>query len=202
MKDIKNILNKMKFIPEELQDVVLENIKECIEKEIVKSYDPIKLLIEKLNKLNFGNDTEQDRKIIRIIIKCMPCDWFFMKPKYCEAVQKTKDYGDWTSKWYVNESFKKFIKNEIKDIEDENDAYYLIRQIAQEAKNKKIDVIDDSYWIHKDGANGEIWFHTTPQLAKEMIYWFEDCFSEDNEDDVETAYKILNELEKSFPQKD
>ena len=114
MNDVKDILNKMRFVPEELQDTVLENIKKCVEKEITKSCNPIDLVTQRLKELNFGDknserNSEQDRRIIRIITKCMPCDWFYMKPVYCEAVQKTKEYDTWTSKWYVNEKLDKIL---------------------------------------------------------------------------------------------
>ena len=72
MNDIKDILNKMKFVPEELQDAVLKKIKKSIEEEIVKSCNPIDLVTQRLKELNFGDknspkDSEQDRRIIRII---------------------------------------------------------------------------------------------------------------------------------------
>ena len=90
MNDIKDILNKMKFVPEELQDEVLKRIKKYAEEEIVKSCNPIDLVTKKLKELNFGSEenSEQDRRIIRIIINCMPYDWFYMNPIYCQSVKK------------------------------------------------------------------------------------------------------------------
>jgi len=208
MDDIKDILNMMKFVPADMQDEVLKNIKKGIEKEINKSCNPIDLLIQRLKELKFGEEENsyQDKKIIRIISKCMPIDWFYMEPIYCESKTKTKKYDNWTEHWKVNEEYEKFIKEEIKDAkrrdDDELDIYWLVREIAQESNNKHIDVIEDSYWIYKDGANWETWLNTTKQLANEMISWFECCFSKNDEDDVESAYEILNKLEENFPKKE
>ena len=71
MNDVKDILNKMKFVPEELQDSVLERIKECVEEEINKSCKPIDLVVQRLKELQFGDkkskDSAEDRRIIRMI---------------------------------------------------------------------------------------------------------------------------------------
>lgn len=208
MNDVKDILNMMKFVPKNMQDEVLQNIKKSIEEEINKSCNPIDLVIQRLKELKFGEEENsyQDRTIIRMISKCMPVDWFYMEPIYCESITKTKKHDNWTDIWKVNEEYKKFIKKEIKDAkrrdDDELAIYWLVRQIAQESNNRHIDVIKDSYWIHKDGANWETWLNTTKQLANEMISWFECCFDIDDESDVESAYKILNKLEENFPKKE
>ena len=55
MNDVKDILNKMKFVPEELQDEVLQRIKKCAEEEIVKSCNPIDLVVQRLK--DFGQHT-------------------------------------------------------------------------------------------------------------------------------------------------
>lgn len=203
MNELKDILNKMKFVPEHMQDKVLENIVERIEEEINKSCNPVDLVVERLKELNFGNNENEeiDRKIIRIIANCLPEDWFFMKPRYCESVERTKKHDNWTQKWKVNEVFDRFIKQEIKDKDDDDQTYWLIREIAQQSNAMNVDIIKDSYWIYKDGANWETWLYTTKELANEMSNWFIDCFYSSNEED-ETCYKILNELEKSFPKKD
>ena len=207
MNDVKDILNKMKFVPEELQDEVLQKIKKCAEEEIVKSCNPIDLVVQRLKELNFGNkdsekDSEQDRRIIRIIISCMPCDWFYMKPVYCESVKKTKDYDNWTSEWYVNESLNETLMKEIKDYSDDNELdiiVYLFKNITDQCCRKNIDITEDSVWLWRDGSNGELWIETTQTLAKEMLYWFEGCLYDDSEEDIKCAYKVLNKLEKSFP---
>lgn len=210
MNDVKDILNKMRFVPEELQDTVLENIKCCIEKEITKSCNPIDLVTQRLKELNFGDkdserNSEQDRKIIRIITKCLPCDWFDMEPIYCEAVQKTKDYGNWTSKWYANEKLNKILVETIREIRGyDGDEYivYLFKDLIDQCYHGDVDIKKDSVWLWRDGANGELWINTTKSLAREILGWFEHCLYHENEDDIECAYKVLNELEKSFPKED
>ena len=189
MNDIKDILNMMKFVPENMQDEVLKNIKKNIEKEINKSCNPIDLLVQRLKELKFGQEENsyQDRAIIRIISNCMHPDWFYMKPIYCESRIKTKKYDNWTDKWSVNEEYEKFIEQEIKNAkrrdDEEHALYCLILRIVTESNDRHIDVIKDSYWIHKDGANWETWFNTTKQLANEMISWFECCFDGRMEED-------------------
>lgn len=206
MNDIKDILNKMKFVPENMQDEVLKNIKNKVEEEINKSCNPINLVIERLEELEFGyseEDTEKDRKIIRIIASCLNFEWYDMKPIYCESIEKTKEYPTWTNKWKVNEQYNKFIKDTIEGNENEKDYItYVITQIAQESHNKNIDVINDSYWIYRDGANWDIWLCTTKQLANEMKSLFRECFVSRDENDIKTCYEILNKLEKSFPKKE
>ena len=56
MNDIKDILNMMKFVPENMQDEVLQNIKKNIEEEINKSCNPIDLLVQRLKELKFGQE--------------------------------------------------------------------------------------------------------------------------------------------------
>lgn len=201
MNDVKDILNKMKYVPEEMQDIVLKSIKEKVEEEIIKSYNPIDLVVNRLKELNFGveKDSEQDRRIIRMIISCMPPDWFYMKPIYCESIEKTKEYPTWTNKWKVNEQYEKFINKEIKELKDDDEIYCLVTDIAQKSSNYKIDVINNSYWIYKDGANWETWLYTTKELAKEFLSWFECIFDKSIEDDLIISYKVLNKLEKYLP---
>ena len=190
MNDVKDILNKMKYVPEEMQDIVLKSIKEKIE-----------LVVNRLKELNFGveEDSEQDRRIIRMIISCMPPDWFYMKPIYCESTEKTKKYPTWTNNWKVNEQYRKFIDKEIKELTNDDDIRCLVTDIAQKSSNYKIDVINDSYWIYKDGANGETWLYTTKELAKEFLSWFECIFDKSIENDLIISYKVLNKLEKYLP---
>ena len=203
MNDIKDILNKMKFVPEELQDTILENIKVKVEEEIVKGCNPIDLVVAKLKELefgntDFGNDTEMDRRIIRIIISCMPTDWFWMKPLYCESVQKETDAGH---KYHENKSLNKFLEDMIKD-DDPDVVVCEFKDIADQCHQGNIDIKKDSIWFWRDGANGELWVNTTESLAKEMLYWFESCMYKGSEEDVECAYKLLNKLEKSFPKEE
>lgn len=207
MNDIKDILNKMKFVPEELQDEVLKNIKKCAEEEIAKSCKPIDLVVEKLKELNFGSekDSKKDRKIIRIVVDSMPCDWFWMKPVYCKSVKKTKDYGNWTSEWYENQDLDDLLRESIKGYVADNELdriVYLYKEIANQCYHRNINIKEDSVWLWRDGANGELWIETTKSLASEIFGWFEGCLENDVEEDTECAYKLLNRLEKSFPKKD
>lgn len=210
MNDIKDILNKMKFVPEELQDEVLKRIKESAEKEIAKSCNPLDLVIQRLEELNFGSkdserDSEQDRRIIRMIIACLPCDWFDMKPVYCRSVKKTKEYDNWTSKWYENQDLDDILRESIRDYSNDNELdsiVYLFQDITDQCYHGDIDIKKDSVWLWRDGANGELWINTTQSFAKEMLYWFKGCMCKENEDDVECAYKLLNKLEKSFPKEE
>lgn len=210
MEDIKNILNKMKFVPEELQDAVLKNIKDCVEKEIAKSCNPIDLATQRLKELNFGDknserDSEQDRRIIRIIISCMPCDWFWMKPVYCRSVKKTKDYDNWTSEWYVNQDLNNILREQIRDDSnnDELDSIiYLFKDLIDQCYHGDVDIKKDSVWLWRDGANGELWINTTKSLAREMLGWFEGCLYHGSDEDLECAYRLLNKLEKSFPKEE
>ena len=204
MNDVKDILNKMKFVPEELQDEVLKRIKECVEEEINKSCNPIDLAAQRLKELNFGSkdserNSEQDRRIIRIIISCMPCDWFDMSPVYCESVKKTKDYGDWTSEWYVNEKLNEMLIDSIRDYDEDQSIVYLLKHITDQCYHGDVDIKKYSVWLWRDGANGELWINTTKSLAKEMLGWFEGCLYNGSDEDTECAYKLLNKLEKSFP---
>lgn len=199
MNDIKDIVNKMRFVPEHMQDEVFENIKKCIENEIQKSCNPIDLVIERLKELKFGETGNEEAtvKIIRIIKRTAPCDWFHMKPIYCSPTEQTAPSG---YKYLVNRPFSDFIREEYQqEIEGHHDVICLVTEIAQQANRKNIDVIESSYWMYKDGANGELWIETSESFAKEMIYWFEQCFCKDAEEDLEWAYKILNLLEESFP---
>lgn len=200
MNDIIDILNKIKFVPEHMQDEVFRNIKKCIENEVNKSCNPMKLLVKRLKELEFGEtDSIETQKIISIVIHTAPSDWFWMKPIYCESTKrKSKSCG---FEYYVNNEFKRFVNKEMKHLDFE-DKYGFVATIAQQAKIHKIDVIEDSYWIYKDGANAEIWLRTTTQFAKEMIYWFEWCIDDNAEEDNEWAYRILNSLEKNFPKKE
>ena len=207
MNDVKDILNKMKFVPEELQDEVLKNIKKCAEEEIAKSCKPIDLVIKKLKELNFGSekDSEQDRRIVRIIAGCVPCDWFYMKPVYCKSVKKTKDYGNWISEWYENQDLDDILEDSVRDYSIDNELdmiIYIMKDITDQCYHKNIDIKKDSVWLWRDGANGELWIETTKSFAREMIGWFEGCLCNDVEEDIECAYKVLNKLEKSFPKKD
>lgn len=210
MNDVKDILNKMKFVPEELQDEVLKKIKKCAEEEIAKSCNPIDLVAQRLKELNFGSkdserDSEQDRRIIRIIISCMPCDWFDMKPVYCRSVKKTKEYDNWTSEWYVNQDLNDILRESIRDYNTDNELdriIYLFKDIADQCYHGDIDINKDSVWLWRDGANGELWINTTKSLAKEMLGWFESCLYYGSDEDLECSYKLLNKLEKSFPKKD
>lgn len=207
MNDVKDILNKMKFVPEELQDEVLKNIKKCAEEEIAKSCKPINLVVKKLKELNFGSekDSKRDRKIIRIVVDSMPCDWFWMKPVYCKSVKKTKDYGNWTSEWYENKDLDDLLRESIKDYFADNELdriVYLYKEIANQCYHRNINIKEDSVWLWRDGANGELWIETTKSLASEIFGWFEGCLENDVEEDTECAYKLLNRLEKSFPKKD
>lgn len=209
MNDVKDILNKMKFVPEELQDDVLEKIKKCVEEEINKSCKPIDLVVQRLKELHFGDkkseDSEEDRKIIRMIISCMPCDWFYMNPVYCKSIKKTKDYGTWTSEWYANQDLNDILIESIVDYSDDKELdriVYLFKDIAEQCYHRNINIKEDSVWLWRDGANGELWINTTKGLAKEMLYWFESCFDHENDEDVECSYKLLNKLERSFPKED
>lgn len=204
MNDVKDILNKMKFVPEELQNEVLKKIKKYAEKEIAKSCNPIDLATKRLKELNFGSEenSEQDRRIIRIIINCMPYDWFYMNPIYCQSVKKTTDHGNWTSEWYANQDLNDILREQIRDYSDDNELdmiVYLFKEIAEQCYHRNINIREDSVWLWRDGANGELWINTTKGLAKEMLYWFESCFDHKNDEDVECSYKLLNKLEKSFP---
>lgn len=203
MNDIKDILNKLKFVPEELQDTILENIKVKIEEEIIKGCNPIDLVVTKLKELefgntDFGNDTDMDRRIIRIIISCMPTDWFWMKPLYCESVEKETNAGH---KYYVNKTLFNFLETMIEEDDPDATACEFI-DIANQCHKNNIDIKKDSLWLWRDGANGELWINTTTSLAQEMLYWFEDCMFKKDEEDIECAYRVLKKLEKSFPKKD
>ena len=204
MNDIKDILNKMKFVPEELQDAVLEKIKECVEEEIDKSCKPIDLVVQRLKELHFGDkkskDSAEDRKIIRMIISCMPCDWFYMKPIYCESTEKTSPTTE--LKYRSNEKLDKFLAQEFREYDDEEHIVYVFKDLMDQCYYGKIDIQRDSVWLWKDGANGELWIATTKGLAKEMLYWFESCFYHGCDQDVECSYKLLNKLERSFPKED
>ena len=204
MNDIKDILNKIKFVPEDMQDEVFKNIKKCVEKEIIKSCNPIDLLIQKLEELEFGKneDNEQDRRIIKTIVSCLEDDWFYMRPIYCKSVEKEKKVSDdYTRKYKVNKGFDDFIDKEIKE-KDDDQIYWVIREVAQQCNAENIDCIKDSYWIYKDGANWETWIFTTKGLANEMLYWIRDCFFSSNHEDVEVCYKILNKIEKYYSKKE
>lgn len=203
MNDIKDILNKLKFVPEELQDTILENIKVKVEEEIVKGCNPIDLVVTKLKELefgntDFGNDTDMDRRIIRIIISCMPTDWFWMEPLYCESVEKETNNGH---KYHENKTLFNFLEKMIREDDYDTTAYEFI-DIANQCHKDNIDIKKDSLWLWRDGANGELWVNTTASLAREMLYWFEGCMFKENEDDVECAYRVLKKLEKSFPKED
>lgn len=156
MNDIKDIINKIKFVPEEMQDEVLKNIKRCIENEINKSCDPIKAVVERLNELKFGksDDEEKTNKIILRIINSAPSDWFYMKPIYCKTKRITYEHSSVPDP--INPDFTKFIESEIIDRGEPESIVWLLVQIAQQANRKHIDVLEDSYWVWKDGANGEI----------------------------------------------
>lgn len=205
MNDVKDILNKMKFVPEELQDAVLEKIKKSIEEEIVKSCNPIDLVTQRLKELNFGDknspkDSEQDRRIIRIITKCMPCDWFYMSPIYCESKIKETSKGS-TITYYENKKLNQLLVEEIQDY-DADSIVYILKDITDQCYHGNIDIKKDSVWIWKDGSNAELWINTTQSLASEMLGWFESCLYHGSDEDLECAYKLLNALEKSFPKKD
>lgn len=202
MNDIKDIINKMKFVPQEMQDEVLKNIKKCIENEIKKSCDPIKAVVERLNELEFGksDDEFKTNKIIGMIINSAPSNWFWMKPMYCRTNRITYEHSKVTDA--VNPDFTQFIESEIRNLDDPEREVWLLVEIAQQANTRNIDVIEDSYWVWKDGANAEIWIHTTNQLAKEMLYWFEKCLNPRDDEDIEWAYKVLNSLEESFPKEE
>lgn len=206
MNDIKDILNKMKFVPEELQDEVLKNIKECVEKEINKSCNPIDLVTQRLKELNFGNknseeDSEQDRRIIRIIISCMPTDWFYMAPIYCESQIKETSKNS-TITYYENKKLNEFLTTEFTEQDDYESITYICKDLIDQCYHGNIDIKKDSVWVWKDGSNAEIWINTTKSLAREMLGWFESCLYHGSDEDTECAYKLLNKLEKSFPKKD
>jgi len=202
MDDIKDIINKMKFVPEEMQDEVLRNIKKCIDNEISKSCDPIKTVVERLNELKFGqtDNEKRTRRIIRIVINSAPSDWFYMKPIYCETKRITYKHSSVPDA--VNGRFTRFIESEIKDLDDAESKMWLLVRIAQLTNSRNIDVLEDSYWVWKDGANGEIWIQKTNQFATEVFFWFEHCLCSEDDEDAEWAYKVLNLLEEGFPKKE
>lgn len=192
--DLKDIIKKINLIPEELQDNVIKNIENAIQKEIQASFNPVEEVCKKLDDIGFGTDKCCNEKIINIIIKELnEADYgdpfFYMSPVLC----RNENHGK--TGYVSNRDLEKLLKEEINNIEPN-----FIIEFAYKCNDVNLE--SDDVWIWKDGANWELWVSNTKDFAKEIKGWFNCCFIPTCDRDIKICYNILIRLNRIFPKKD